>query len=219
MPKTPHSSRNLSEVISKIPHRNANCSYRALSLLCIPKPFNSKKVRSRIPKTFLLRYDGFQRRSLCEFPGQGELLRTIAREIRKAAQLPTTPDAIANRSTRLMKNLFLLVFFAIAVGGVIAASSTNGRPLKPGSVSVRSAAELYSKTCASCHGKDGRAKTFKAKLNHARNLADPEWQGRVSDERLFNSIMNGKGKMPAYGKKFSQQEIDSLVSYVRALRK
>ena len=113
----------------------------------------------------------------------------------------------------------LVIFFVVAIGSVIAERSTTGAPLKPGSVSVRSAAELYSKTCASCHGKDGRAKTFKAKLNHARNLADPEWQGRVSDERLFNSIMNGKGKMPAYGKKFSELEIDALVTYVRGLKK
>jgi mono/diheme cytochrome c family protein len=31
--------------------------------------------------------------------------------------------------------------------------------------------------------------------------------------------MNGKGKMPAYGKKFSEQEINALVTYVRALKK
>jgi mono/diheme cytochrome c family protein len=31
--------------------------------------------------------------------------------------------------------------------------------------------------------------------------------------------MNGKGKMPAYGKKISEPEIDTLVSYVRGLKK
>jgi mono/diheme cytochrome c family protein len=88
-----------------------------------------------------------------------------------------------------------------------------------GNISVRSAAEVYARSCASCHGRNGRAKTFKGRMKHARNLADAEWQSRVSDERIFNSIMNGKGKMPAYGKKVSEQEIDSLVSYVRALKK
>jgi hypothetical protein len=29
---------------------------------------------------------------------------------------------------------------------------------------------LFEKHCDTCHGKDGRAKTFKAKFNHARNL-------------------------------------------------
>jgi mono/diheme cytochrome c family protein len=86
-------------------------------------------------------------------------------------------------------------------------------------VAARSAAQLYSKNCASCHGRDGRGKTAKGRLNHSRNLSDSEWQNRVSDERIFNSIMNGKGKMPAYGKKLSDQEIDSLVPYVRGLKK
>ncbi len=83
----------------------------------------------------------------------------------------------------------------------------------------RSAAETYSKSCASCHGKDGRAKTFKGKLKHTRDLTDPEWQGKASDERVFNSIMNGKGKMPAFGKKLSEPEINALVTYVRGLKK
>lgn len=87
-----------------------------------------------------------------------------------------------------------------------------------GAESSRKAAELYAKSCASCHGKDGRAKSFKGKLAHARNLADPEWQGNVTDERIFNSITGGKRKMPAFGKKLSDAEIDSLVGYVRGLR-
>jgi len=117
-----------------------------------------------------------------------------------------------------MSYALLLVFFVTAFGVVLAGRALSGEPV-PGSASARSAAELFAKNCASCHGRDGRAKTFKARLNHARNLANPEWQGRVSDERIFNSIMNGKGKMPTFGKKLSEQEIDSLVAYVRGLKK
>jgi mono/diheme cytochrome c family protein len=83
----------------------------------------------------------------------------------------------------------------------------------------RSAATLYSKHCASCHGKDGRSKTFKAKFNHARNLTEPGWQDAVSDERIFNSITNGRGKMPRFAKKISEAEIDSLVLLVRGMRR
>lgn len=107
--------------------------------------------------------------------------------------------------------VFLLGLIAIA------------RPLQPfniaASESETSAAELFSKNCARCHGKDGRAKGFKAKAVGARNLTDGPWQDRVSDERLFNSINNGKGKMPPYGKKLSEAEINSLVNYVRTLKK
>jgi len=81
------------------------------------------------------------------------------------------------------------------------------------------ASTVFDKQCATCHGKDGQAKTFKAKLNHARNLTDPDWQGQVTDERISNSISNGKGKMPAFGKKLSEAEISALVGYVRTLKK
>lgn len=93
-------------------------------------------------------------------------------------------------------------------------------PVDPAlSESENNAEELYSRNCAKCHGKDGRAKGFKAKAVGARNLTDGQWQNRVTDERIFNSINNGKGKMPAYGKKLSEAEINSLVNYVRSLKK
>ena len=88
--------------------------------------------------------------------------------------------------------------------------------------SDRPAAQLYGKYCSSCHGKDGRAKTVKAKFNHARDLADSKWQDDVSDERIFNSIMNGRnqrGNMPAFGKKLNEREAEALVTYVRGLKK
>jgi len=78
---------------------------------------------------------------------------------------------------------------------------------------------LFTKNCASCHGKDGRAKTFKAKFNHAQDLTDSKWQGAISEEHIFESILKGKGKMPAFGKKLSKPEIAALVTYVRMLRK
>ncbi len=86
--------------------------------------------------------------------------------------------------------------------------------------SPQAAAALYAKHCATCHGKDGRAKTFKARFNHARDLTDPAWQSEVSDERVFNSISLGRGKkMPAFGKKLSTEQLESLVAHVRGLRK
>ncbi|HKZ77147.1 MAG TPA: cytochrome c [Pyrinomonadaceae bacterium] len=78
---------------------------------------------------------------------------------------------------------------------------------------------LFDKHCDTCHGKDGRAKTFKAKFNHARNLTDSKWQAEVTDERIYNSIANGKGKMPAWGKKLNEGQINALVAYVRGLKR
>jgi mono/diheme cytochrome c family protein len=117
--------------------------------------------------------------------------------------------------TKSMRYIFPTLIVALAFGATLAGHTLRS---EAHFVTARSAAELYVKQCASCHGKDGRAKTLKGKLKHARNLKDAQWQDKVSDERLFNSINNGKGKMPAYGKKLSQQEIEALVGYVRALK-
>ena len=61
--------------------------------------------------------------------------------------------------------------------------------------------------------------TRRGRLTHARNMTDASWQDDVSDERLFNSISNGRGKMPAFRKKISENDIDALVAYVRRLRR
>ena len=114
-----------------------------------------------------------------------------------------------------MRYVLLLAILAIAFGAILSGRAMSG---EAHNVSARSAAEVYARNCASCHGKDGRAKTLKGKLKHARDFTDATWQGRTGDERLFNSIMNGKSKMPAYSKKLSEQEIDSLVAYVRAFK-
>lgn len=109
----------------------------------------------------------------------------------------------------------LLAGFVVSAAGSKVALQNNAS----GASQSTTAEAIYAKRCASCHGKDGRAKTFKAKFNSARNLTDPKWQGDVSDERIVNSITNGRGKMPSFEKKLSEAQIDSLVSYVRGLKK
>ena len=86
---------------------------------------------------------------------------------------------------------------------------------------ARSAPQLYRRYCVSCHGSDGRAKTSKGKFSHARDLAEAEWHADVSDERIFNSIMNGRnvrGNMPAFSNKLNEKEVNSLVGFVRGLK-
>jgi cytochrome c oxidase cbb3-type subunit 3 len=116
---------------------------------------------------------------------------------------------------RTLRPAALLSLALITLSSSLHAAHTAG----PAPQAGRAAAALYARHCDTCHGKDGRAKTFKAKFNHARDLTDPRWQAEVSDERVFNSISRGRGKMPAWGKKLSQAEIESLVAYVRGLKK
>ena len=86
---------------------------------------------------------------------------------------------------------------------------------------ARPAAQVYRRYCVSCHGLDGKATTSKGKYSHARDLTDAEWQADVSDERIFNSIMNGRnvrGNMPTFSQKLTEDEINSLVTFIRALK-
>jgi mono/diheme cytochrome c family protein len=80
---------------------------------------------------------------------------------------------------------------------------------------------LYRRHCVSCHGNDGKAQTSKGKFSHARDFTDVEWQGEVSDERIFNSIMNGRsvrGNMPAFANKLGEKEVNVLVEFVRKFK-
>lgn len=106
-----------------------------------------------------------------------------------------------------------LVGAILLTGMAVSASQRNSKPQTP--------AQLYGRHCASCHGTDGRAKTSKGRFSHARDLTDAQWQNDVTDERLFNSIMNGRnvrGNMPAFSDKLNEKEVDSLVSFVRKFK-
>jgi cytochrome c6 len=83
------------------------------------------------------------------------------------------------------------------------------------------ASRLYRRHCVSCHGNDGKATTSKGKFSHARDLTDNQWQTDVSDERIFNSIMNGRnvrGNMPAFSDKLNENAVNSLVNFVRSFK-
>jgi len=109
----------------------------------------------------------------------------------------------------------VLILFLIATiaFGVTAGTRSGGPALDSAHESPTSAA-LYARHCTRCHGKDG-----KRSRSGARDLTDPAWQDRVSDERIFNVISNGKGHMPAFSQKMSESEIESLAQFVRGLRK
>ncbi len=119
-----------------------------------------------------------------------------------------------------MKKLFSTIMALLAVIVFIAFGDVAGANQKSNSGSSQnSTTTIYQKRCASCHGKDGQARTFKAKFNDARDLTNWQWQEAVSDEQIYNSIMNGRGKMPVFSKKLSEAQVDALVLYVRSLKK
>ena len=87
------------------------------------------------------------------------------------------------------------------------------------SASAADVRTTYNAKCVKCHGRDGRGRTTQGRRTHARDMTDANWQNDVTDERLFNSITNGRGKMPAFKKSLNENQIDELVNYVRRLRR
>ena len=80
---------------------------------------------------------------------------------------------------------------------------------------------VYEKHCAYCHGLDGKADTPVGRLltPHPRNFADPVEMARVSVDRIYHAIKDGRAgtAMPAWGQVLGETQIGDAVDYVRSL--
>lgn len=79
------------------------------------------------------------------------------------------------------------------------------------------AAALYKTKCQVCHGPDGKGDTVAGKKVGAKDLHSPE-VSKLSDTALFDIVKSGKQKMPAYDKKLADDQIKSLIKYIRSLK-
>ena len=115
-------------------------------------------------------------------------------------------------------------FAAVSIGALLLCFSVFYHPEQLSGV-VQAESEqttgkaLYQKNCASCHGDDGRAKSFRGKLVHARDIASADFQSNNSDEDIVEAIRTGPKKMPSFAKKLSADQISAVVQYVRTLKK
>lgn len=107
-------------------------------------------------------------------------------------------------------------FLCLVAAGIFISLATLALP-----VSVRAQSDgekLFSARCTLCHAADGSGSSPTGKALKAKDLKSEEVQ-KASDEDLTTIITNGKGKMPAFGKKLKPEEIQALVVYVRTLAK
>jgi mono/diheme cytochrome c family protein len=117
--------------------------------------------------------------------------------------------AVHNASRPIMKSTAICIIAVLLLSSVgLARAADSG--LDTG--------KLFDKNCATCHGKDGRAKTFRAAFNKARDLTDPQWQDTIADAAIIASISAGRDKMPAFATKLSEPQIAALAQYVRSLK-
>lgn len=79
----------------------------------------------------------------------------------------------------------------------------------------------WDKHCKKCHAEDGSGKTRIGEKLEIKDYTKPETLAEVSDEDLFKMTKDGiEGtKMPGYADKLSDEEINALVDYMRAMAK
>jgi cbb3-type cytochrome c oxidase subunit III len=73
---------------------------------------------------------------------------------------------------------------------------------------------LYETKCAQCHGKDGIAKP---PGKGSRNFNDPAYQSSASEASIVTITAEGRGKMPAYRAKLSDEQIQAVAAHVKTL--
>ena len=112
-------------------------------------------------------------------------------------------NAAKQRAT-VVNFLLCLGFLGIMVAGHTASAQSD------------SGADLYKSKCLMCHGSDGSANTSLGKSLKAADLRTPEVQ-KKSDSALSDFIASGKGNMPPFRGTLSDDELHSVVAYVRTL--
>lgn len=77
---------------------------------------------------------------------------------------------------------------------------------------------VFVSKCSVCHGMDGSANTAKGKELKVKDMHSAEVQG-MSDDKLYEVIAKGKGKMIGYEKTLGKEKVEQLVAYTRELGK
>lgn len=80
------------------------------------------------------------------------------------------------------------------------------------------AAAVYKAKCAMCHGATGAGDTPMGKKLAVKALGSADVQ-KNSDDKLHQVIAGGKGKMPAFGTKLTDEQVKQLVALVRGFAK
>jgi mono/diheme cytochrome c family protein len=93
-------------------------------------------------------------------------------------------------------------------------------PIAMSDASTQAGQALYVKTCAACHGKTGLGDGPKAKSLKTTptdfSKADSQKQ---TDGEHFYKTKTGRGDMPKYEGKLSDDDIWNVVNYVRTLKR
>jgi len=97
---------------------------------------------------------------------------------------------------------------------------TMKNPVAQSDASAKVGMALYTKNCASCHGKTGLGDGVKARTlkDFPGDFSKGEFQS-LSDGDMFYKTKTGRGDMPKYEGKLADDDIWNIVNYLRTLKK
>jgi mono/diheme cytochrome c family protein len=83
--------------------------------------------------------------------------------------------------------------------------------------------ELFQQYCVGCHGPDGRGGRKDGFMPRPQNLTKKGYIDQLPDEYLFTVITKGgegvnkSAYMPSFGKKFSSEDVENVIAFIRSL--
>jgi len=104
---------------------------------------------------------------------------------------------------------------------VVPANFTSMKnPVAKSDASTKAGLDLYTKNCASCHGKAGLGDGVKARAlkTFPGDFSKTDFQGQTDGDHFYKSKM-GRGEMPKYEGKLADNDIWNLVNYMRTFKK
>jgi mono/diheme cytochrome c family protein len=97
---------------------------------------------------------------------------------------------------------------------------TMQNPVAKGDESNKAGQALYLKNCASCHGKTGLGDGVKARMlkDFPGDFSGTYFQNQTDGEHFYKT-KTGRGEMPKYEGKLSDDDIWNIVNFTRTLKK
>jgi mono/diheme cytochrome c family protein len=125
----------------------------------------------------------------------------------------------------LLAGLVLVAFGVTAVAQpkpwvVPANNKSMKNPVAKGDASNKAGKTIYDKNCASCHGKAGLGDGVKARAlkTFPGDFSKAEFQDQTDGDHFFKT-KSGRGEMPKYEGKLSDDDIWNTVNYMRTFKK
>ncbi len=128
----------------------------------------------------------------------------------------------------MRKILFAAVLALAALAIVLAARENHGwdipedakqrkNPLQPTPAALQEARDLYLDNCAQCHGERGKGDGPEASMYDPlpADLSNKKFNDGLTDGEIFYQISEGKKPMPAFKRRFTEEQRWELVMLVR----